>query len=385
MEPERPIEKVLRELAKRRRDEAGEPLEMHPATRRLLQAEIARQYTKRRRTDQRSFFARFSRAFAYAACLGVLILGAILLVPSPSTPKKNSKFASTSTDSFKDSSRMAEPVPGPSEAIPSDEIASAPRESAPISQEVRSSDLAKAKSNEEAPSKLADASSPTRRRDSSSAEGQAGPIPEPVAAPPVDGPQVAVNIPAAPPPSPPAGAAGVARERQQAFFQRQPVGKETGDKKLAANRAAEQAPVLLAFTVQQQGANLRFVDSDGSVYDGLVLTVTNAAVSQKPAAAGFIESAATSNGPFVFPFTVSGSNRTLREWVVFNGNFSNRQSALPIDGAARSETESDLLGVVRPAIPTLSSSNWTVTGTATIGSTNQIKVEAAPVTAPAKP
>jgi hypothetical protein len=43
-EPERPIEQLLRAAAKKRRDEAGAPLELHPATRRLLQGEVARQF-----------------------------------------------------------------------------------------------------------------------------------------------------------------------------------------------------------------------------------------------------------------------------------------------------------------------------------------------------
>ena len=36
MEPERPIEKLLRAWAKKRREDAGADLELHPADRRLL-------------------------------------------------------------------------------------------------------------------------------------------------------------------------------------------------------------------------------------------------------------------------------------------------------------------------------------------------------------
>jgi hypothetical protein len=43
-EPERPIENLLRAAAHKRREEAGPPLEVHPATRRLWQGEVARQY-----------------------------------------------------------------------------------------------------------------------------------------------------------------------------------------------------------------------------------------------------------------------------------------------------------------------------------------------------
>ena len=44
MEPERKIEKWLLAFAKKRRDQAGAGLELHPATRRLLQGEVRRQF-----------------------------------------------------------------------------------------------------------------------------------------------------------------------------------------------------------------------------------------------------------------------------------------------------------------------------------------------------
>jgi hypothetical protein len=47
MNDERPIEKLLRRYAKKRRDDAGAPVELHPATRRMLQGEVARQFPRR--------------------------------------------------------------------------------------------------------------------------------------------------------------------------------------------------------------------------------------------------------------------------------------------------------------------------------------------------
>jgi hypothetical protein len=44
MEPERPIEQLLRQTAHRRQAQAGERFELHPADRRALQDEVARQY-----------------------------------------------------------------------------------------------------------------------------------------------------------------------------------------------------------------------------------------------------------------------------------------------------------------------------------------------------
>src|SRR5258708_7976420 len=47
MDNERPIEKLLRRYAKKRRDDpAATGLELHPATRRLLQGEVSRQFPK---------------------------------------------------------------------------------------------------------------------------------------------------------------------------------------------------------------------------------------------------------------------------------------------------------------------------------------------------
>ena len=46
MDNDRPIEKTLRAFAGKRRDDAGAPLEPHPATRRMLHGEIARQFPR---------------------------------------------------------------------------------------------------------------------------------------------------------------------------------------------------------------------------------------------------------------------------------------------------------------------------------------------------
>ena len=46
MNDDRPIEKLLRRYAKKRRDATGPPVTLHPATRRLLQGEVARQFRK---------------------------------------------------------------------------------------------------------------------------------------------------------------------------------------------------------------------------------------------------------------------------------------------------------------------------------------------------
>ena len=84
-EPERDIEKLLKALAQKRRDEAGAPLELHLATRRMLHAEVARRSVKARRTD--NVFATMLNAFRSwpafgAAILAVLLVATWALLPS---------------------------------------------------------------------------------------------------------------------------------------------------------------------------------------------------------------------------------------------------------------------------------------------------------------
>jgi len=95
-EPERPIEKLLRAAANKRRDDAGAPLELHPATRRLLQGEAARKYPAAQRTS-RSFFQslgqlwpRFAWGVGMLAVLGVTVW---LLVPMPGKHEPNAFLA----------------------------------------------------------------------------------------------------------------------------------------------------------------------------------------------------------------------------------------------------------------------------------------------------
>lgn len=83
-EPERPIEKLLRAAAKQRRDECGAPLALHPATRRLLQGEVAREFAKPG-GEGRAFAERlvqlWPRFAGGAAIFAVLALAVYVLVP----------------------------------------------------------------------------------------------------------------------------------------------------------------------------------------------------------------------------------------------------------------------------------------------------------------
>src|SRR5258707_7336984 len=78
-EPDKPIEQVLKNYAEKRRQDAGAPLEMHPATRKLLQGEVAGQ--RRPAGDGNgsflnllmTFWPRFAFAGSAVALLTVVI------------------------------------------------------------------------------------------------------------------------------------------------------------------------------------------------------------------------------------------------------------------------------------------------------------------------
>jgi hypothetical protein len=97
MEPERKIEKLLRAFAKKRRADAGDSFKLHPATRRLLQGEIARRAPKPD-ADGGSFFLRlFGRlrpGLVYVACFAVLVfMVASLTIPALSPARSKSQIA----------------------------------------------------------------------------------------------------------------------------------------------------------------------------------------------------------------------------------------------------------------------------------------------------
>jgi hypothetical protein len=109
MEPERPIEKELRDFAKKRREEAGAPFELHPATRRLLQGEVARQFGKNpraRRTFLQALATSWPKLAWGAAVVGLMAVIAAVILPglnqeeNPATLAKNERILGPAKDSI---------------------------------------------------------------------------------------------------------------------------------------------------------------------------------------------------------------------------------------------------------------------------------------------
>src|SRR5260370_4514897 len=84
MESEPHIEKLLRSWAKKRRDEAGGPFDLHPATRRLLQGEVTRQFAKNQQQRRwiSELFVRLRPSVVWGAALIVVLALASLWLPT---------------------------------------------------------------------------------------------------------------------------------------------------------------------------------------------------------------------------------------------------------------------------------------------------------------
>src|SRR5271154_2868098 len=96
MESERKIEKLLRAYAKKRRAQAGDLLKLYPATRRILQDEVARNAPK---PDEENAPMTLWELFRqrWAVLLGfalVVFFGAALFLPALSKAKKKAQTVS---------------------------------------------------------------------------------------------------------------------------------------------------------------------------------------------------------------------------------------------------------------------------------------------------
>src|SRR5689334_10854641 len=112
-EPERPIEKLLHAFAKERRESAKGPWPLHPATRKLLQGEVARRLGtgQKSRTPFMSWLLHQVRLrpFGTISALAVPIVAVLLVLPLVLT-----KYHA----SLKENPQRAESISPPSPAAP---------------------------------------------------------------------------------------------------------------------------------------------------------------------------------------------------------------------------------------------------------------------------
>ncbi len=82
-EPNDKMEELLKAYAKQRRTEVGAPFEMHPATRQMLHAEVARTMPAQNCSKARKrpcVFSTLGRLFLYGSGLATAVICAALLI-----------------------------------------------------------------------------------------------------------------------------------------------------------------------------------------------------------------------------------------------------------------------------------------------------------------
>ena len=160
--------------------------------------------------------------------------------------------------------------------------------------------------------------------------------------------------------------------------------------------------VLRSFQVEQAGQQIRVVDADGSVYDGAIERPENEEFAKRVAAAQTAQEdlkkkvepearrgesvSETAYGETAGPqnvfFHVAGTNRTLNQLVVFQGNFlanTNQTSAI-LQGARLATDKSALVPQQSPPLQIRSQlPNALIQGQATIGDRNRVQINASPV------
>src|SRR5882672_1889734 len=330
MDPERPIEKLLRSQAKKRRDEAGASFELHPADRKVLQAEVERTFAKEKRSPPflQSLRVLWPRLVWGSAILAVLAIIAFMLVPGSNKNNSEAFMAQNTPLSAEPPSRELSPASAPTlnellgtrSPAPSAELADLAYKKLPEKEAISEAPP----SLSQAPGTPIPSTVPSTVAELKQAEPAAAAAPgrdEKPLSPPGQGPVLAKNygLLTAPSPAPvpsempvaapsvgateffngsqnnarlalaskPAIAANTAtpaithatdalarndssnKDAQPAVSQRfTQIQRPTKSKMAKLESAPSSAQVLAAFQVEQVGDELRIIDNDGSIYTG---------------------------------------------------------------------------------------------------------------------
>lgn len=328
-DPEQPIEKLLRTSAKQRRDLAGEPWEMHPVNRQLLQQEVARKFGPDQAPAHKSR-AWLVRRWWFQAAGGltalVILAGAVWLTMPRSGPREGPTLLARKEQEFRPST--------PTTPVKTDQASAAalvPAERAKVARESLASSQAAPKDRgltgpldrsagaDSGAQRVASAANV--RADAAAAQTPAGgaallrnavtldsrqnpPFSQRYglsgsAAPSVAAPPASATVPGQPPaasefasavsgpprafqPSaqiaggPPASNEPVNRAQSYGYFSgtRVPAQQVRAFQRVSQPQgealAAAPASVLSYFRIEQSGPVLRIIDSDNSVYAGEV-------------------------------------------------------------------------------------------------------------------
>jgi hypothetical protein len=297
MPDERDIEKGLRAWARRRREEAGAPVELHPATRRLLQAEAARlRGGQKRGSVARWLWGSPLRLVLSLSAVAALVVAAALLLPQlRHSPAAISAGPAVLAENNHDQNEnpmngtMVEPV----ETGQNSRDVSKTKSNGNII--VQGDNLSLYKKDTTPPSAVPGAAPPTPTFDQEML-AKNSPAPETAARAVAPAPPAATDKEAVPP----------APAVQGLMWVNSPTNGPASDYRAAKRPPA--GPLLGSFRTEQTGNRLRVIDADGSVYTGVLAAARGQALNDGVSAVQ------------TRSFRVSGTNVTIHQRVVFAGH-----------------------------------------------------------------
>jgi hypothetical protein len=299
MPEERDIEKKLRAAAEQRRRAASEEFELHPATRRVWQGEVARLHPAARPAARR-FWPRLAWGVSLLAMLGVGVWSFV----RPTEPRATAPLPIAAKPALLKESVVNEIVVVEAEAKQATVAAAAPPVSA--GRASRDADFAATKGEVSAPEPATDAAAFGLAYTTLPARQEL----------PQQNVRQSFNF----------SNANGGRSNQKSEVVARVAAKKTSDPAVANL-------VLNNFQLEQSGNQVRIVDGDGSIYTGARLAEADKLTDdKKPAtktvlpgsvAASKVDALAGNAAtlPPSFRFAASGTNVSLRQRVLVNAEF----------------------------------------------------------------
>lgn len=342
-QPNTRMEEMLKAYAEKRRQEAGPAMELHPATRQMLQTEVSRTYKHAPRASWLQRMIIFWPRLAFAgACLVITLTLVLIVLPQKKLTEMAQRTAPSESESLERLSGAADKEKADAYALrdaPAPTLSTAPvppTSSVDRLAKLNEADDLKAKSEVAAEARkdgdalmLAREEAPAKRalRESFS------------------------NV----------GNVSRARYKQQ-----------TGDVQLGAELQTVQ-PILNNFEFEQTGNRIRLLDEDGSVYSGNMLSSDEAKkrfyrVQQNAPAAQSAAQPIQQQGLF-FAF---GTNLSLKQEVSIEANilqWTNTNALPALAPAAAGQNE-------RGAAQNI------ISGRARVGTNQEVLIRAVPVQQP---
>ena len=434
MNEERPIEKLLRRYAKKRRDEAGPARDLHPATRRILQSEVARQFPKpasKERSAFEEFWAAFSRRWIYAvSVLVVLMVVAAVMLPALSKSKSKTQLAQREIESPAEALIAAAPAaieatPATPASVAVDELAFAFETNgaasvAPVALADNSRDeLVRSRFGADRDFRSGGGNIAVAT-DSATIKPSAPPTSENLSAvstgakqekgsdlflgavaqtqnPTVANTDLTVNTTKGSVANSLnldkgwlARGGGLQEKDAEISYRQNFANDQVLAKKVMAVSGETKAitPVLANFQIEQSGNKLRVIDGDGSTYHGEVAPELAYSLAQNAAyksdgkqkLAGEQRADQQQQAVGAYQFRVEGTNRTLNQQVVFYWNCVPITNAPSFSNSSLAASELKKFDAAKMPQQFPGFQNSIINGRAQIASEKEIEINARPVT-----